>query len=310
MDPICRGFYGIGYRQFEDDTFKAVRGSAGALATIELPHLMAHRRRRFLAEKFFAAVAKDATALLHLVTPDTPGIQYHIEIFQAIESKAYITIYDGTTYGTRQVETATVVGTITAAGNASVVVTAAGMTGSPKTILVPVEEGDDAAAIAGKIRAALAADAAITALFAVSGDTDKIILTRLIRAANDATLNIAIADGTCTGITEAANSANTTGGVAAADGTEVPVVPVNRIPPLATTGVKVYHTPTPVSYGTKMRDNGLLPAGSGPNSIGGTHQSRTEAILGPSQDLLVALTNKDGAGAKDLGIGFDLYVIE
>lgn len=191
--------------------------------------------------------------------------------------------------GTLQVETATVVGTIGAAGagNATVIVTAAGMTGSPVTLSVAVANndtaaqvaakiktdmglnagiaawftiggsdaviiltrkaatandttmnvsidngtctgltaaatsanttagvaGDDASAIAGKIRVALAADAAVIALFAVSGATDKIIITALTPLANDGTLNIALADGTCTGVTTAAASANTTAGV-------------------------------------------------------------------------------------------------
>jgi len=191
--------------------------------------------------------------------------------------------------GTLQAETATVVGTIGAAGagNATVIVTAAGMTGSPVTLAVAVANndtaaqvaakiktdmglnagiaawftiggsdaviiltrkaatandttmnvsidngtctgltaaatsanttagvaGDDASAIAGKIRVALAADAAVIALFAVSGATDKIIITALTPLANDGTLNIALADGTCTGVTTAAASANTTAGV-------------------------------------------------------------------------------------------------
>ena len=113
-----------------------------------------------------------------------------------------------------QVETATAVGTITTAGNASVVVTAAGMTGSPKTISVAVELGDDADAIAAAIRAALEEDADVTAMFAVSGEDASIVLTRLSYAANDATLNIAIDNDTCAGITTAATSADTTAGVA------------------------------------------------------------------------------------------------
>jgi hypothetical protein len=124
--------------------------------------------------------------------------------------------------GTAQVETATAVGTITASGNASVTVTSAGMTGSPLTISVPVVLGDTAAVWAGKVRTALAADATIAARFTVGGTTTAISLTRLsatvgglpIRSANDATLNIALANGTCTGITAAPTSANTTAGVA------------------------------------------------------------------------------------------------
>jgi hypothetical protein len=115
--------------------------------------------------------------------------------------------------GVAQAETATAAGTVSTTGNASVVVTAAGMTGSPKTISVAVVENDDASAIAGKIRAVLAADAAVVAMFAVSGATDKVILTRLNPAANDTTLNIAIADGTSVGVTTATSSANTTAGV-------------------------------------------------------------------------------------------------
>jgi hypothetical protein len=112
-----------------------------------------------------------------------------------------------------QVETATAAGTITGNGNAAVVVTAAGMTGSPKTINVAVLNNDTAAQWAVKVRAALALDADVTALFDVSGATTAIILTRKINAANDATLNIALDNGTCTGITTAATSANTTAGV-------------------------------------------------------------------------------------------------
>jgi hypothetical protein len=114
---------------------------------------------------------------------------------------------------TAQVETATAAGTITGSGNASVVVTAAGMTGSPKTKVVAVLENDTAAAWAAKVRAALTADADIAALFTVGGSGASIILTRKTPAANDTTLNIALDNGTCTGITTAASSANTTAGV-------------------------------------------------------------------------------------------------
>lgn len=135
--------------------------------------------------------------------------------------------------GTAQVETATAAGTITGSGNATVIVTAAGMTGSPKTISVAVTNGDTAATWAGKVRTALAADTAVSALFTVSGSTTSIVLTRRpttsytvgtstvgIYPANDATLNISLANGTCTGITTAGTSANTTSGVAT-DGVKI-----------------------------------------------------------------------------------------
>jgi len=130
------------------------------------------------------------------------------------------------TAGAAQVETATAAGTITTAGNASVTVTAAGMTGSPKTLSVAVANGDTAATWAGKVRTALAADAAVAALFTVGGTTTAITLTRKptqtftvpggtlgLYVANDTTLNIALANGTSAGITAAGTSANTTAGV-------------------------------------------------------------------------------------------------
>lgn len=120
--------------------------------------------------------------------------------------------------GTQQVETATAAGTVTTAGNATVTVTAAGMTGSPKAISVPVLLSDDANAIALAIRTSLAADTDVSVLFTISGATDAIILTRDknlgVAFANDATLNVAIIDGTSAGVTTAATSADTTAGVA------------------------------------------------------------------------------------------------
>lgn len=128
--------------------------------------------------------------------------------------------------GNAQVETATAAGTISASGNATVTVTAAGMTGSPKAISVAVVAADTATVWAGKVRTALAADAAVSALFSVSGATTSIILTRKptsshtvpngtlnLYAADIPGLNIALANGTCTGITNAGTSTNTLAGV-------------------------------------------------------------------------------------------------
>lgn len=117
-----------------------------------------------------------------------------------------------------QVETATVASGASANANVIVTVTAAGMTGSPKAINVAVLSSDTTAAlVAAKIRAALGADADVTALFTVGGSSATVTLTRTSPAgvSNDGTLNIAI-DGTTnsTGVTDALTSANTTAGVA------------------------------------------------------------------------------------------------
>ena len=128
--------------------------------------------------------------------------------------------------GNAQVETATAAGTVSAAGNATITVTSAGMAGSPKAISVAVANGDAQNTWAAKVRTALAADTAVGGRFTISGATTAIVLTRKptyvvsgdithhVHPATDATLNVAIATGTATGITAAATSADTTAGVA------------------------------------------------------------------------------------------------
>ena len=115
---------------------------------------------------------------------------------------------------TQQIETATVIvaTTIGTSGNAAVIITSAYMSNSPKTFSVAVSSGDDASAVAGKIRVALVYDADVSAQFVVSGATDKVILTAHVARANDTTLNISVANDTCAGITNALTSANTQAG--------------------------------------------------------------------------------------------------
>lgn len=112
-----------------------------------------------------------------------------------------------------QVETATVVATVSAAGDAAVTVASA-LFEENVVLAVPVEEGDGANDVAAAIRAAMEADPDISEHFDVSGEDAAVILTAKVPAANDATLNIAIATGTATGVTTAATSVNTTAGVA------------------------------------------------------------------------------------------------
>lgn len=135
------------------------------------------------------------------------------QFLQRAEFLALITAINTSTAGVRQVETATAAGAITGSGNATVIVTAAGMPGTPLTVSVSVASGDSAATWAGKVRTALAADTSVASFFQVSGSTTSIILTANNPAANDATMNISLANGTCTGITAAPTSADTTAGV-------------------------------------------------------------------------------------------------
>jgi hypothetical protein len=119
----------------------------------------------------------------------------------------------GGTAGVKQVETATAAGTVTQTGTIAVVVTAAGMTGSPKTLQVQALNGDTAAVWAQKVRDFLLSDPDVAAFFEVSGAGVSIVLTKRVDAGNDGTLNISLDNGTTTGVTTAATSANTTAGV-------------------------------------------------------------------------------------------------
>jgi predicted secreted protein len=114
--------------------------------------------------------------------------------------------------GALQVETATFVGTITGAGNATVTITAAGMTGSPLAVTVPVALNDTPTMVAAKAFNVINLLSAVTALFYVSATGPYLVLTRRAAVANDATLNIAFTNGTCTGLTPNATSANTIAG--------------------------------------------------------------------------------------------------
>ena len=121
--------------------------------------------------------------------------------------------------GTKQVETATVIGTVTSVGgNASVTITSAFVTGSPLAIAVTVAQGDTAADVAGKIRTALAYNSAVASQFLVSGSSADVVLTSHLERGNDASLNIAIDNGTCTGLTAAPTSADTQAGVGITNG--------------------------------------------------------------------------------------------
>src|SRR5262245_28127226 len=115
---------------------------------------------------------------------------------------------------TQQVETATVLGTITGTGNASATVTANSMGNSPKEVSVPVTNGMTASEVAKEVRYWLALDSDVADFFQVSGTGANVVLTAREAAADDATINIAIDNDTCTGLTAAPTSTNTTAGVA------------------------------------------------------------------------------------------------
>lgn len=119
------------------------------------------------------------------------------------------------TTGVAQVETAVIVGTISTAGNATLTVTGAGITGSPVTVSVALALNDTATLSAAKMATALNANAAVAAMYTASSNAANLIITAVKAAANDATLNIAYTNDTCVGLTPDASSDNTTGGTKA-----------------------------------------------------------------------------------------------
>jgi hypothetical protein len=89
------------------------------------------------------------------------------------------------------------------AGNARCIVTASGMTNSPKTVTFAVANSDTAAQVAGKARVALAADVDVAAWFTVSGSSADITLTRVdFTTSHDGTMNFTLEDVTSGGITD------------------------------------------------------------------------------------------------------------
>ena len=119
------------------------------------------------------------------------------------------------TSGVAQVESTPIVGAITGDGNATFTITGAGITGSPVAVSVAVLNGDAIATTAAKAVVAVNANAAIAALYTASSVGATFSLTAKKSAANDATLNIAYTNGTCTGLTPDATSDHTTAGVLA-----------------------------------------------------------------------------------------------
>jgi hypothetical protein len=116
-----------------------------------------------------------------------------------------------------QVETATAAGAISGTGNLTVTVTGAALTGSPIALSVAVLNGDNPAQWAEKVKDAINANGVISALYTATRSGNDIILSANSAAStgHDSTLNIALANGSCTGATNAPTSANTTAGLIA-----------------------------------------------------------------------------------------------
>lgn len=186
------------------------------------------------------------------LTPDSTST----EIDAGPENQETEATIVGSIDGAQQVETATIVGLIEAAGvgDAKITITSADVVGSPLDVAVAVANDDTAEEVAGKVRNALRAVSAVTDEYDIAGADEYVILIRATKAANDATLNIASIDDTCTGLTAQATSADTlAGSVSGAGDAEIIITAVDLTGTPLTVSVAVLDGDTTEQVAEKIR---------------------------------------------------------
>lgn len=188
-------------------TFTFVAGTAGAnqisLTTLTTPTLVASA----IAAVTVAGITETASGPVVTITASTAGTAgngWSVETVGAYAQQIAVLS------GGRDA------GTLTANGTINVTITSAIIPSSPFTLAVPVFAGETLDVWADKIRTALTNSHHLAPQFTVGGTGATITLTkRAPFLANDATLNVALANGAPSpGITAVATSTNTTAGVA------------------------------------------------------------------------------------------------
>lgn len=116
-------------------------------------------------------------------------------------------------YNVPQIETATVVAEsdVTKAGTVIVTIDSAKLEHNPLIVSVPVLLGDTAVEVAEKIKAKLILVKELIDVYTVSVDDEDVILTQIIPSIEglDSSLNIAVENGTCEGLTDDVSSVST-----------------------------------------------------------------------------------------------------
>ena len=113
-----------------------------------------------------------------------------------------------------QIETLTVLGIVTATGNAIIALSALEISNGYVEILVPVELDDTAEIVATKIEAALFNNAEIQGAYNIAVNGADVIMTQKFSNGNDDTINLSVDNDTCTGLTTVSYSSHTTAGEA------------------------------------------------------------------------------------------------
>jgi hypothetical protein len=214
-------------------------------------------------------------------------------------------IYSKVVGGTPQIETVTVVGTITSAGSPRLLIDAYYLPNHGKIITATGVEEDSASVIGGKLRAAAVADATINDLFVVGGSGADISLTYRITPGNDETFALTVDNGNGAGLTEtySVHAQAGTAGIAKMhtkdeSGAESIIPTQSQVLGNVT---ETLHTASPnntvnaeqveVTGGSTNVDLVLTPKGTG------------AFVLGPEPDGTAVGGDKRGAFAVDLQLG-------
>lgn len=169
-----------------------------------------------LAEKTALALIADATVdAFFNVSNNGAAVTLQAKVVAADDPTALFTLDNNTSTGLTldssvalQAGGTMAVGT---SGTAVLTVTSAVSDGSPLSVSFFVTSGDNASDVALKAANALSFSLANDDYIA-SSSTNTTILTARVVASNDSSLNIALSNGTCTGLIEVTNSTGTTSG--------------------------------------------------------------------------------------------------
>ena len=123
----------------------------------------------------------------------------------ALSGNAYVA-GDTVIYSGVQAISVTIIGTVMKTGDVTVTIKRTGSEDSPLSVAVPVDVGNTASEVADKVRAALTAWTAVTALYTVGGTETSVVLTQVAAGPQDKKLALIIENSTCEGLVNVISS--------------------------------------------------------------------------------------------------------
>ena len=256
-----------------------------------------------------AAADITLTTILSAANDATLNLDYHItSTIGVTDATTSANTTPGVAATVQQVETATVIATITIDGSINVIVTGNLVAGTPLTIPVVILNGDDQDAVAGKIRTALGI-AAITGDYTVSGATDAVILTANVAAMDDATLNIDVHFTACAGPVDDTTSDDTVAGESVAQietATAVATVTTSGQLELIITGALVAGTPLNIYMDVASSDNSSDVGGKIRTALGIAAITDNYTISGATDQVIMTA---DAVAANDATLNIDYHIL-